>query len=154
MSDKTQKLTKDKTKIENSYQNKLSPKEIKEKLEEYKKVEDISKIALDAHLRYFAIDQKTGDKLFRLGGFLKKIDLDKGYLILSNGSLTWSVQIKNSIFFQKMNFKELKEELIIEAQKKFLTELKNLKEENKKLKEALKEIKAQAKKSKKSDKNN
>lgn len=150
MSDKTKRLTKDKQKTDNSYQNKLSPKEIKEKLEEYKKVEDISKVALDAHLRYFAIDSKTGDKMFRLGGFLKKIDMDKGYLILSNGQLTWSVQLASSIFFQKMTFSELKEELINDLEKKYKEEFQKLKLENKKLKETLKEIKIQAKKSKKS----
>lgn len=155
MSDKTKRLYKDKQKTDNSYQNNLSPEEIKEKLEEYKKVEDISKVALDAHLRYFTINTNTGEKLFRLGGFLKKIDLEKGYLVLSNGSLTWSVQIASSIFFQKMTFLELKKEIIAEAEKKNESKLQKLISENKKLKEALKEIKSQAKKSKKNstDKN-
>ena len=100
----TKRLTVDKVKTQNSYQNKLSPKEIKEKLEEYKKVEDISKVSLNSHLRYFTINEKSGEKQFRLGGFLTKIDSDKGYLILSNGNLSWSVQLKDSIFFQKMTF--------------------------------------------------
>ena len=146
----TKRLTVDKVKTQNSYQNKLSPKEIKEKLEEYKKVEDISKVSLNSHLRYFTINEKSGEKQFRLGGFLTKIDSEKGYLILSNGNLSWSVQLKNSIFFQKMSFKELKEELVEEIGKKFMSEIKTLKDENKKLKETLKEIKVQVKKDKKS----
>lgn len=146
----TKRLTVDKVKTQNSYQNKLSPKEIKEKLEEYKKVEDISKVSLNSHLRYFTINEKSGEKQFRLGGFLTKIDSEKGYLILSNGNLSWSVQLKNSIFFQKMSFKELKEELVEEIGKKFMSEMKTLKDENKKLKETLKEIKVQVKKDKKS----
>ena len=145
---KTKRLTRDNEKTTNSYQNKLSPKEIKEKLEEYKRVNDISKVALDAHLRYFTINDK-GDKLFRLGGFLKKIDLEKGYVILSNGQLNWSVQIKNSIFFQKMSFQDLKVELKEEIEKKYLVQMKKIMDENKKIKNALKDIKNQATKSKK-----
>ena len=48
---KTKRLTNDKKKTNNSYQNKLSPKEIKEKLEEYKRVDDITTISLNAHLK-------------------------------------------------------------------------------------------------------
>jgi hypothetical protein len=145
---KTKRLTRDNEKTNNSYQNKLSPKEIKEKLEEYKRVNDISKVALDAHLRYFTINDK-GEKLFRLGGFLRKIDLEKGYVILSNGQLNWSVQIKNSIFFQKMSFQDLKVELKEEIEKKYLVQMKKIVDENKKLKNALKDIKNQATKNKK-----
>ena len=145
---KTKRLTKDKDKTKNSYQNKLSPKEIKEKLEEYKKVDDLSKVALEAHLRYFTFNDK-GDKQFRLGGFLRKIDIGKGYVILSNGQLSWSVQIKNSIFFQKMTFQELKLELREEIEKKYISEMNSLKDENKKLLKALKNIGEQASKNKK-----
>ncbi len=146
---KTKRLTKDKQKSNNSYQNKLSPDEIKEKLEEYKRVEDITTVALNAHLRYFVINDKTGEKQFRLGGFLTKIDADKGYVILSNGQLSWSVQIATSIFFQKMTFQELKKELVEDLGKIYNDEIKKLKAENKELKKTLKEIKDQAKKSRK-----
>lgn len=149
---KTKRLTVDKVKTQNSYQKQLSPDEIKEKLEEYKKVDDIGKVSLNSHLRYFIVNEKTGEKQFRLGGFLTKIDLEKGYLILSNGNISWSVQIKNSIFFQKASFKELKEELVEEVGKKLIKEIKILKDENKKLKETLKEIKNQVKKDKNSEK--
>jgi|TARA_B100000524_G_C23630073_1_gene362799 hypothetical protein len=149
---KTKRLSKDENKSNNSYQNNLSPDEIKEKLEEYKRVDDISTVSLNAHLRYFIVNEKTGEKQFRLGGFLTKIDKQKGYVVLSNGNLSWSVQLKNSIFFKKMSFQELKQELIEDVSKLYSSEISKLKKENKKLKEALKEIKNQAEKSKKDSK--
>ena len=150
---KTKRLTNDVQKSTNSYQDKLSPEDIKEKLEEYKKVEDITKVSLNAHLRYFTINEKTGDKQFRLGGFLNKLDNEKGYVVLSNGSLSWSVQIKNSIFFKKMSFQELKKEIVEEVGNVYMEEIKNLKDENKKLRDTLKEIKVETKLSKKKNKN-
>ena len=149
---KTNRLSNDDNKPKTTYQDKLTPKEIKEKLEEYKKVDDISKVSLNAHLRYFTVNDK-GEKQFRLGGFLTKIDIEKGYVVLSNGKLSWSVQLKNTIFFQKMTFQELKKELKEDMEKKFKEEIKVLKDENKKLKNALKEIKSQATKNDKKKSN-
>lgn len=122
-----------------SYQEKLSPDEIKEKLEEYKQVDNIDDIPLNTHLRYFMIDIKTGKKSFRLGGFLTKIQDE--YVVLSNGNLSWSVQKKNNIFFQKMTFEDLKDELIEKITKKFEKKIQDLVNENNKLKETLKEVK-------------
>jgi len=145
---KTKRLSKDNEKTKNSIQKNLSPDEIREKLEEYKKVDDVNTIALNAHLRYFTTDKK-GNKNFRLGGFLTKIDKEKGYMILSNGQVSWSVQIKDSIFFQKMTFKELKEELTNSIHDEYKNELKILTKENKKLKETIVQIKNEIKKKKK-----
>ena len=142
---KPKRLTRDDEKTKNSIQKNLSPDEIREKLEEYKRVENIETVALNAHLRYFTTD-KDGNKNFRLGGFLTKMDKEKGYLILSNGNVSWSVQMKDSIFFQKMNFKDLKEELIKSIHEEYDKEIKNLKKENKKLKETIIEIKKEVKK--------
>jgi hypothetical protein len=142
---KTKRLTKDDEKTKNSMQKNLSPDDIKEKLEEYKRVDDISVVSLNAHLRYFTTD-KSGNKNFRLGGFLTKIDKEKGYMILSNGNVSWSVQIKDSIFFQKMTFKDLKDELSRNIEDGYKKEIKDLKKENKKLKETIIEIKNQIKK--------
>ena len=145
---KTKRLSKDNEKTKNSIQKNMSPDEIREKLEEYKKVEDINTVALNAHLRYFNTD-KSGNQNFRLGGFLTKIDKEKGYMILSNGQVSWSVQIKDSIFFQKMTFKDLKEELTNSIHDEYKNELKTLTKENKKLKETIIEIKNEIKKKKK-----
>ena len=79
-----------------------------------------------------------------MGGFLSKIDKD--YVILSNGSLSWSVQKKNTVFFQKMNFNDLKEELIEKISKKYEKKIKKLTEENTVLKDTLKQVKKQLKK--------
>jgi|TARA_E500000178_G_C16639319_1_gene581235 hypothetical protein len=145
----TQRLTKDKKKSQDSYQSKLSPSEIKEKLEEYKIVTDINSVALNSHLRYFTTDKKTKEKLFRLGGFLTKIDKEKGYLILSSGKFTWSVQLEGTTFFQKMTFKEFKKEIESELKEKYKSKINKLEEENNKLKDTLKEIKHEIKKNKK-----
>jgi hypothetical protein len=90
-----------------TYQDTLSNNEIKDKLKDYKKVNDISKVPISTHLRYFVKDKKTGNQLFRLGGVLTKIDPEMRYVILSNGDLSWSVQINNSTFFQKMSEREV-----------------------------------------------
>ena len=96
----TKRLSRDTsyTSKKKSYQSKLSPSEIKKKLEEYKQVDDVTGLILGSHLRYFTFNKKTGEKQFRLGGFLTKIDKEKGYVILSNGQVSWSVQINSSIF--------------------------------------------------------
>jgi len=112
-----------------TYQDKLTPDDIEEKLEEYVKVEDISKVALNSHIRYFSLNAKTGKKEFRLGGFLTNRDQPEKFVILSNGSISWSVQVETTIFFKKMTIKELKSE--------YEEKIEELESENNKLKKAL-----------------
>ena len=112
-----------------TYQDKLTPEAIEEELEEYTKVEDLSKVPLNSHMRYFTLNDKTGKKEFRLGGFLSNRDQPEKYVILSNGTISWSVQTENSIFFKKMSIKELK----LEYEEK----IEALENENNKLKKAL-----------------
>ncbi len=126
-----------------SIQQNLSPDEIKEKLKEYTPLESIDEAQLNSHIRYFSIDNK-GKKQFRLGGFLTKIDTD--YVVLSNGKLSWSVQKKNSIFFKKLSYDELKEELIEKISNKFEKKIMSLEKENEMLKTTLKDIKKTVKK--------
>ena len=126
-----------------SYQETLSPDEIKKKLEEYKQIEDINNTSLNTHIRYFTINPDNNMKQFRLGGFLTKIEPE--YIILSNGKLSWSVQLKNSILFEKMTFTDLKEELVNKISKKFEKEINELTDENKKLKNTLKQVKKEIK---------
>ena len=64
------------------------------------KVDEINKVSMNSHLRYFTLNKKTGKKEFRLGGFLTNRDQPDKYVILSNGSISWSVQTENSIFFK------------------------------------------------------
>lgn len=89
-----------------SYQDSLTPAEIKKKLEEYQQVDDIIDVKIGTHLRYFTFNPSTGKKQFRLGGFLSKID--EKYVVLNNGEFSWSVQLDKSVFFKKLSFSELK----------------------------------------------
>ncbi len=129
------RLTKDTNykKVGKSFQESLSPNEIKEKLQDYKRVDNIDDIQLNTHIRYFTNDKKTGKKHFRLGGFLTKID--KEYVVLSNGQLSWSVQKNTSIFFAKNLINNQYDEKI-----------QSLIEENKRLKDTLKQVKNSVKK--------
>tara|TARA_B100000902_G_scaffold396420_1_gene457365 strand:+ start:3695 stop:4162 length:468 start_codon:yes stop_codon:yes gene_type:complete len=126
--------------------DKLSAEEIKEKLEDYIEVEDISKVPLNTHIRYFTEkedkDKKKKIKVFRLGGFLvNKNNYDK-YVILSNvpdtgvinaNKKTWSVNTKTSIFYRKQNLDEIKEQYQDELDELY-DEVDNLKKQIKKLK--------------------
>jgi hypothetical protein len=126
-----------------SYQESLSPAEIKKKLEEYQQVDEIDDVKIGTHLRYFSFNPSTGKKQFRLGGFLSK--LDKDYIIMNNGEFSWSVQKDKTVFFKKLLFGDLKEELIEKISKKYEKKIIELSEENIKLKNALKTIKKQLK---------
>ena len=95
-------------KPEHTYTEKLSKDEIAEKLEDYQKVDDINKVSLGTHLRYFIT--KDGKKLFRMGGQLFKNDGLPEYVILSNGVNSWSVQTEGTTFFRKLSINEIKQE--------------------------------------------
>lgn len=125
-------------------QDKLTEEEIEEKLEDYKEVDDIKNVPLGSHLRYFitTIDKKTGTatRKFRLGGILKDKEHADTYVILSNGNITWSVQVKNATFYRKMTNEEIKDEyeMIIQEQAE---EIKSLKKQIKILKNELSKYK-------------
>jgi hypothetical protein len=89
-----------------TYTDKLSNDEILEKLNGYKKVDDIYKVPLNTHLRYFSTG-KDGKELFRLGGFLYRNNGLPDYVMLTNNKSSWSVQIKGTKFFKKMAAKEI-----------------------------------------------
>tara|TARA_Y100000590_G_C15698035_1_gene1005865 strand:+ start:891 stop:1325 length:435 start_codon:yes stop_codon:yes gene_type:complete len=126
-----------------SYQESLSPAEIKKKLEEYQQVDEIDDVKIGTHLRYFTFNPSTGKKQFRLGGFLSKTDKD--YIVMNNGEFSWSVQKDKTVFFKKLTFGDLKEELVEKISKKYEKKIIELTEENIKLKNALKTIKKQLK---------
>ena len=120
-------------------QDKLTPEEIEEKLEDYIEAERIQDVPLNTHLRYFSIitEKKKTRKVFRLGGFLINKNNYEKFVVLSNGSSKWSVQTSKSIFYRKMNIKEIKEnyeEEIYELRSK----IKKLKKEVRKYKEVIK----------------
>jgi len=118
-----------------TYQDTLTDEEIKELLIDYTFVEDIFVVPINSHIRYFTL--KNDKKLFRLGGYLNKIDIKKNYIVLSNGKTSWSVQVKDSTFFKKYSMDELKEY--------YDNKLKKYKSKIKKLENSLEEIKEKLK---------
>jgi len=123
-----------------TYQEGLTNQEIKEKLKDYKQVSDIKTVSIGTHIRYFHVDPATNKRIFRLGGTLTKIDPEGRFIMLSNGTITWSVQILNTVFWKKMTEDEIKEEI----KKELMTEGNidhSLKEENHELKKEIKKLK-------------
>lgn len=115
----------------------LSKEQIEEKLEDYVKVDDIYKVPLGVHMRYFS--NVNGKMAFRMGGLLHKNTGLPEYVILSTtptGKPGWSVQVKDTIFYRKMTLNEIKSEYqgIIDD---LIEKNKKLKDENKKLNEKL-----------------
>jgi hypothetical protein len=111
----------------------LSKEQIEEKLEDYVKVDDIYKVPLGVHMRYFS--NVNGKMVFRMGGLLHKNTGLPEYVILSTtptGKPGWSVQVKDTIFYRKMTLNEIKTEYqsIIDD---LIEKNKKLKDENKKL---------------------
>lgn len=148
---------------EKTHQEMLTSNDIKNKLKEYKQIDikNIKDVPLGTHMRYFSIDQKTKQKKFRLGGMLQRIDDQYRFITLTNGTTNWSVQLNNSILYQKMTDNELKEELkkeikediekqhdSIEVQKlkDYITTLKS---ENTSLRGKIQDIKSEVNKRKK-----
>ena len=113
-----------------TFTDQLSKEQIEEKLEDYTKVDDIYKVPLGVHLRYFS--NKDDKLVFRMGGQLHKNNGLPDYVILFNGKAQWSVQVKDTIFYRKMTIQEIKEE--------YEKIIKDLIEKNKKLKKQLKEL--------------
>lgn len=134
---------------EKPYQQTLSNEDINKKLIDYKKVKsnDIFKLPLNTHIRYFTINQKTGEKSFRLGGFLSKID--ERYIVLyNNNNQSWSVQLSNSIIYKKLSPNDLILKVETETLEKVTSykdkeneQLEQLMKENKDLKKLIKDIK-------------
>lgn len=126
-----------------TYQSTLSDIEIAKKLEDYTRVKsaDIFKIPIGTHIRYFTTNPKTGAKQFRLGGILSKYGDNNEYIICSNGTLSWSVQLSNSTIYKKLSTSELKENTIKNVVDESKKEMEDLIKENKELKKMIKEIK-------------
>lgn len=95
------------TKKYDSFQETLDVDQINEKLRDYVKELNPTSIGLGTHVRYFSIDPKTREKKFRMGGIVRKIDPEGKYMILSNGQVSWSAQIKDSEFYRKMSSDEI-----------------------------------------------
>lgn len=112
-------------KIYESYQSKLTPEDIQERLKEYIEIQpdELFELSAGTHLRYFIIDEDTGDLSFRLGGMLTRIGSNKQYVRLSNGKNEWSVQVNSTRFFRRMTFEEMQDK-ILDPYKEEIIELK------------------------------
>lgn len=88
----------------------LTKEQINEKLLNYSKVTDISKVSVGTHIRYFT--KIKNEMKFRSGGNLISNKGLPDYIILSNGRIRWSVQTNNTIFYRKMDEKELEKEYV------------------------------------------
>ena len=85
-------------------QETLSSEEINNKLQGYERVQNISEVPLNTHIRYFSYE--NGNYVFRLGGFLKNKQNSDKYVVLTNGKIKWTVQVPNTIFYKKMSHSE------------------------------------------------
>jgi len=148
----TKRLTNDKN-YKESIQAKMSSEDIANKLIDYERVskEDIFKIPIGTHIRYFTIDPKTGKKQFRMGGVLSRYGDNNEYIILSNGTFSWSVQLNTSIIYKKLSPKEFKENIKDSAKNElemYKKKVEAYEKEIKELKKTIKEIKEATLKSK------
>ncbi len=95
------------TKKYDSFQATLDTDQIREKLKGYVKEPNPLSLSLGTHVRYFTLDPKLKEKKFRMGGVVRKIDTENKYMIISNGQLSWSAQIKDNEFYRKMSSDEI-----------------------------------------------
>ena len=140
----TSRISKDKyKKPANTFQDNLTQEDINILLEEYNEIDDIHHLKPTVQIRYYTIvknKQNVEKKLFRMGGTIIKVDFEKKYLVLSNGKITWSVQINDkNIFYKKMTTEEIKEFYENELNS-VETEQMQIKSSNDKLKTNLKEM--------------
>lgn len=93
-----------------TYTEKLSKAQLRQILYDYDEIKDNKKLQYvepGKHIRYF--ENKDGDMKFRTGGILT-VNKYPDYFVLSNGKVSWSVQIKQCIFFVRISIQELREE--------------------------------------------
>ena len=115
-----------------TYQENLNENQIREKLKEYKRVDLLEDdVPANSHIRYFNITENN-QKQFRLGGYLKKIDLDKRYCVLTNNKQSWCVNLDKSVLFKKVDYQDYK--LLQEENNKLKNKLFEIKDANTKLK--------------------
>jgi len=115
-----------------TYQENLNENQIREKLREYKRINLLEDdVPTNSHIRYFNVTENN-QKQFRLGGYLKKIDLDKRYCVLTNNKQSWCVNLDKSIQFKKIDYQDYK--LLQEENNKLKNKLFEIKDANTKLK--------------------
>jgi hypothetical protein len=143
----------------NEVQSNLTQEDINLLLEEYEEVNDVTtELKTGIHIRYYSLvkdKKKRGElkRMFRLGGTIIKIDPEFKYVVLTNGKLSWCVQLDNTIIYKKMSIKDIKnfyenelddKDNIIKQKDKKIDKLKKiveqLLEENKVMKKYIKSL--------------
>lgn len=66
------------------------------------KIDNLSEVPLDTHIRYLIV-KPDGTHVPRMGGFLTDKTFADEFIVLSNGTYTWTVNTKNNIFFKKIS---------------------------------------------------
>lgn len=142
----------------NTVQDKLTQDDINDLLEEYEQITELHELKVGMHVRYFNIIEHEGEerKLFRMGGNIIKIDLEKEYMVLANDKkISWSVQLSDkTIIYRKMTTDEIKQFYENELDSKeseikmYKIQIENLRNEINKYKNDLVDIKKLLKKSK------
>jgi len=112
-------------KPEYTHQDMLTAQDIENKLKGYKKVEDINTVPYNTHIRYFIKDSNNNNK-FRLGGKYELKDPHNRYIKLSNGDLSWSVQLNNSILYSKMSEEEAENKIKNDVNNKVQNKINDL----------------------------
>ena len=103
----------------------LTSDEIKDLLDGYKQT-SFDELKPFYHVRYYKKDKKTNEVKFQTGGTIIKINDEKRYVVLSSGTLSWSVQNEGTIFYQAVPLSEMK----IELENKYKDEIQKLTNEN------------------------
>jgi len=100
----------------NTVQDKLTKEDINDLLKNYVRVSSYHELKKDMRIRYFIISDTK--KLFRTGGTITVIDLEKKYIVLVQNNITWSVQLnKNIILYREANIEDIKTEYMNEINK-------------------------------------
>jgi hypothetical protein len=95
-------------------QDRLSQDQIEEKLRGYRLLGgDVSggvtgggnriadELKPNAHVRYFT--ETDAGRKFRMGGFVKKIDANKNYMVLTNNTHSWCVDLNKATVYKKID---------------------------------------------------
>lgn len=91
-----------------TYTDTLTKDEIIDLLTDFEKVNNINNVKLGTYISY--IDTKNNNYMYRFGGVM--ILNKEEYIVLSGGKTNFSVQKQDKIFFKRLNYRELKNEMI------------------------------------------
>lgn len=117
-----------------TFTQELSKEEINKLLEGYTET-SFSKLNKGFHVRYF---KKVNNSLeFKMGGTILKKEPE--YIILTNGTVNWSVQKINNIFYQQESISNIKNEL----EEQYIEQIETLKKEKEELISYIKILKKQ-----------